>query len=68
MYHPTVMALAASVPWFASYLSHREQNHVSDDLICVLYFCAVGLLISFAAILDDSNNLTSWFGIAVDAY
>jgi hypothetical protein len=29
------------------------------------YVCAVGLLISFAAVLDDSYGLTTWFGLAI---
>jgi hypothetical protein len=64
MYHPAVLAATASVPWFAAYIAENEDRDAAEDLIAVLYVCAIGLLLSFAAIFDDANNLTSWFGIA----
>jgi len=65
MYLPTVLATSASIPFFAAFIAERE-GRVSEDLIAVAYFCAVGLLLSFAAGLDDSHGLTTWFGLAVD--
>ena len=41
----------------------EETQSGKDDLIAVLYIAAVGLLISFAALLDDMLDLTSWFGL-----
>ena len=65
MYLPTVLATSASIRFFAAFIAERE-GRVSEDLIAVAYFCAVGLLLSFAAVLDDSHGLTTWFGLAVD--
>jgi hypothetical protein len=61
------MAITASVPWFASYLAESDSDHVSGDFVAIAYMCAVGLLISFAGILDDAHGLTTWFGIAIDS-
>jgi hypothetical protein len=66
MYYPAVMAVTASVPWFATYLAENDSDQVSGDLVAIAYMCAIGLLISFAAILDDTHDLTAWFGIAME--
>ena len=58
------MAATASVPWFVAYLADAKDTDAAEDLIAVLYVCAIGLLVSFAAIFDDANDLTTWFGIA----
>jgi len=60
------MAVTASVPWFATYLVEKDSDQVSGDLVAIAYICAIGLLISFAAILDDAHNLTAWFGMATE--
>jgi len=66
MYYPALMAVTASVPWFATYLVEKDSDQVSGDLVAIAYICAIGLLISFAAILDDAHNLTAWFGMATE--
>jgi hypothetical protein len=58
------MAVTASVPWFATYLAEKDSDQVSSDLVAIAYMCAIGLLISFGAILDDAHDLTAWFGMA----
>ena len=67
MYLRTVLATSASIPFFAAFIAERE-GRVSEDLIAVAYFCAVGLLLSFAAVLDDSHGLTTWFGLVAPLF
>ena len=55
MYLPTVLATSASIPFFAAFIAERE-GRVSEDLIAVAYFCAVGLLLSFAAVLGQLSR------------
>jgi hypothetical protein len=64
MYFPTVLATSASIPFFATYMADGD-GRISEELLTVAYVCAVGLLISFAAVLDDSYGLTTWFGLAI---
>jgi hypothetical protein len=59
---PAMVAVSASVPYFATLISEGRKSE-SDDLLTVLYLCGAGLLFSLAALLDDSINLTSWFGL-----
>jgi hypothetical protein len=54
------------VPWFATYLAEKDSDQVSGDLVAIAYICAIGLLISFGAIVDDAHGLTAWFGIATE--
>jgi hypothetical protein len=37
------------------------------DVFTIGYFVATGLLLSFAALLDDAYGLRDWFGLAVEA-
>jgi hypothetical protein len=64
MYFPAVAAITATVPWLAVYLAEEDSEAASRDLVAVAYVCAIGLLISLAAVLDDAYALTDWFGIA----
>lgn len=66
MYYPAIVAATASVPWFATYLTENDSDHVSGDLVAIVYVCAIGLVISLAAILDDAHELTAWFGIVTE--
>ena len=52
MYHPTLMAVTASMPWFATFLGEEDSDQISDDLAAIAYMCAIGLLISFSVILE----------------
>jgi hypothetical protein len=63
MYLPTVLTVAATVPWVATYFAEESSEQASSDFIAIAYLCAVGLLISLAALVDDVNHLTAWFGI-----
>jgi hypothetical protein len=36
--------------------------------LAVAYVAAVGLLLSFAALLDDALDLTSWFGLVPGSF
>lgn len=51
-------------PWTKS--AEKESDQVSGDLVAIAYFCATGLVFSFAAILDDAHNFTAWFGIVTE--
>jgi hypothetical protein len=51
-------------PWTKS--AEKESDQVSGDLVAIAYFCATGLVFSFAAILDDAHNFTVWFGIVTE--
>jgi len=51
-------------PWTKS--AEKESGQVSGDLVAIAYFCATGLLFSFAAILDDAHDFTAWFGIVTE--
>ena len=42
MYLRTVLATSAGIPFFAAFIAERDER-VSEDLIAVAYFCAVGL-------------------------
>lgn len=66
MYLPVLAAASASLPWFAAYLAEPDMDGTKEDLIAILYWCAIGLLVSLAAILDDAHGLTAWFGIATE--
>jgi hypothetical protein len=59
---PAIVTVSATVPFFAAAIGEKTQSG-REDLIAVLYVAAVGLLISFAALLDDMLDLTSWFGL-----
>jgi hypothetical protein len=59
---PAIITISATMPLFAALLGDETQGG-SGDLVAVLYVAAVGLLISFAALLDDMLDLTSWFGL-----
>jgi hypothetical protein len=37
------------------------------DLFVVFYVAAIGLLLSTAAMIDDSYNFTTFFGLSTDA-
>jgi hypothetical protein len=59
---PAIVTVSITMPLFAVLIGEETQSG-KDDLIAVLYIAAVGLLISFAALLDDMLDLTSWFGL-----
>ena len=59
---PAIITISATMPLFAALLGDETQGG-SGDLVAVLYVAAVGMLISFAALLDDMLDLTSWFGL-----
>jgi hypothetical protein len=59
---PALVSVSATVPLFAVLMGDDAQG-TSDDLLVVVYVAAVGLLISFAALLDDALSLTAWFGL-----
>ena len=59
---PAIVTVSATMPLFAAIIG-EETGTGKEDLLAVLYFTAVGLLISFAALLDDMHDLTSWFGL-----
>jgi hypothetical protein len=59
---PAIVTVSATMPLFAALLG-GETGSGNEDLLAVLYVAAVGLLISFAALLDDVLDLTSWFGM-----
>ncbi|MBV8848665.1 MAG: hypothetical protein JOZ16_03675 [Methylobacteriaceae bacterium] len=59
---PAIVTVSATMPLFAAVLGEDAQSG-KDDLIAVLYVAAVGLLFSFAALLGDMLDLTSWFGL-----
>ena len=59
---PAIVTVSATMPLFAAVLG-EEREGGSGDLVAVLYVAAVALLISFAALLDDVLDLTSWFGL-----
>jgi hypothetical protein len=63
MYFPAVAAIKATVPWLAVYLTEEDSEGARGDLVSIAYVCAIGLLISMAALLDDANSLTDWFGL-----
>ena len=57
---PAIVTVSATMPLFAAVLGEEGGG---GDLVAVLYVAAVGMLISFAALLDDVLDLTSWFGL-----
>jgi hypothetical protein len=59
---PAIVAVSATMPLFAAIIGEETQSG-SEDLLAVLYVAAVGLLLSFAALLDDVYSVTSWFGL-----
>jgi hypothetical protein len=59
---PAIVTVSATLPFFAAAIGDETRDGW-EDLIAVLYVAAVGLLISFAALLDDMLDLTSWFGL-----
>lgn len=42
-------------------------NSKHRDLFVVLYFSALGLLLSLIAMIDDYHSYSSWLGISVEA-
>jgi hypothetical protein len=59
------LLVAQSIPLAGVLISRSERGFA--DLFTVAYFVAVGLLVSFIALLDDAHDLTGWFGLAVEA-
>ena len=59
---PAIVTVSATMPLFAALLGNERESR-GGDLITVLYVAAVGMLFSFAALLDDMLDLTSWFGL-----
>jgi hypothetical protein len=59
---PAIVTVTATVPFFAAIIG-EETGIGREDLLAILYVSAVGLLISFAALLDDVLDLTSWLGL-----
>jgi hypothetical protein len=59
---PAIVTISATMPLFAAVIGEGTQPD-KGDIIAVLYVAAVGLLVSFAALLDDMLDLTSWFGL-----
>ncbi|HEY0354169.1 MAG TPA: hypothetical protein VGC68_11120 [Enterovirga sp.] len=59
------LLVAQSVP-LAGLLITRSEGEFAD-VFTIGYFVATGLLLSFAALLDDAYGLSDWFGLAVEA-
>ena len=59
---PAIVTISATMPLFAAVIGEGTHSDM-EDVIAVLYVAAVGLLVSFAAALDDMLDLTSWFGL-----
>ena len=59
------LLVAQSVP-LAGLLISRSEGEFAD-LFSIGYFVATGLLLSFAAMLDDAYAVSDWFGLALDA-
>jgi hypothetical protein len=59
---PAIVTVSATMPLFAAIIGEETQSG-KEDVIAVLYVAAVGMLISFAALLDDMLDLTAWFGL-----
>jgi hypothetical protein len=59
---PAIVTVSATMPLFAAVLG-EESSGTRDDIVALVYFAAVGLLVSFAALIDDAYDLTSWFGL-----
>jgi hypothetical protein len=59
---PAIVTVSATMPLFAAIIG-EETPSGKEDLIAVLYVAAVGMLISFAALIDDVLDLTAWFGL-----
>jgi hypothetical protein len=64
---PALVSVSVTVPLFAVLLGDDTQGG-SEDLLAVAYVAAVGLLLSFAALLDDALDLTSWFGLVPGSF
>jgi hypothetical protein len=63
---PPAAALAfESVP-FAAYVIARKDEKWTD-LFVVFYVAAIGLLLTAAAMIDDANNFTTFFGLSTEA-
>jgi hypothetical protein len=59
---PAIVTVSATMPLFAAIMG-EERSGDRDDLLAIGYLTAVGLLLSFAALIDDVFDLTSWFGL-----
>jgi hypothetical protein len=59
---PAIATVSATMPLFAAIITEETQSG-AEDLLAILYVAAAGMLISFAALLDDIYDLTSWFGL-----
>jgi hypothetical protein len=59
---PAIVTVSATMPLFATIIG-EETETVSEDLLAVLHVATAGMLISFAALLDDICDLTSWLGL-----
>ncbi len=59
---PAIVTVSATMPLFAAVMG-EEASGDRDDLLAIGYLTAVGLLLSFAALIDDVFDLTSWFGL-----
>ena len=57
-----IATVSATMPLFAAIIGEDTQSG-REDLIAVVYVAAVGLMLSFAALIDDVYDLTSWFGL-----
>lgn len=66
MYFPAVLTASATLPFFAAYIAESDEKRDLESFLAVAYVCAIGLLVSFAAILDDAHDLTGWFGLRTD--
>jgi|tagenome__1003787_1003787.scaffolds.fasta_scaffold19034768_1 hypothetical protein len=62
MNFPAVLTVSATLPFFATYLAEADENADADSLLSAIYFAAIGLLVSFAALLDDQHDLTPCLG------
>ena len=59
---PAIVTVSATMPFFAAAMG-EETSGDRDNIVALLYFAAVGLLVSFAALIDSVFDLTSWFGL-----
>ena len=59
---PAIVTVSATMPLFAAIIGEESPSN-KEDLLAVVYVAAVGLLLCFAALLDDVYDLTPWFGL-----
>jgi hypothetical protein len=62
---PAATLAFESVPFAAYLISRREEK--GNDLFVVVYVAAIGLLLTAAALIDDANNFTTFFGLSTEA-